>query len=161
MTLTQFQVLKDMSIQFTIIVTTDSSAAKGIASRLGSGIVNLETRTLWIQDKVADNTLATREIGTTDNRADIQIKYLDAACHTKLSAHLPVRRMKTVCETATQPAMPIRVIGLRSTQVCDAAEFPSGWMTELAGDASTGHEPVSGTNPCVWKWSTESQIDNV
>ena len=51
------QLLKELSIQSTITVAADGSAAKGIASRRGSGKVkHLETRSFFlIQDKAAVN----------------------------------------------------------------------------------------------------------
>ena len=40
---------------FAVVLETDSSAAKGIASRKGVGKVkHLETRTLWVQDQMSE-----------------------------------------------------------------------------------------------------------
>jgi hypothetical protein len=90
-----------MGIECTLITGTDSSAAKGITARLGSGRVrHLEIRSLWVQDKCADKSLSIIKIGTAENRADIQTQYLDAKRHTQLVEALPVRRIATGCSAS-------------------------------------------------------------
>ena len=47
-------VFRDMGIQHTIVLYTDSSAAKGISSRRGLGkVCHIELNKLWLQDQVA------------------------------------------------------------------------------------------------------------
>ena len=56
---------------------TDSSSARQLASRQGSGKVrHLSGKLLWIQEKTADNTFKLRQVPTTLNVADIGTKAL-------------------------------------------------------------------------------------
>ena len=56
---------------------TDSSSARQLASRQGSGKVrHLSGKLLWIQEKTADNTFTLRQVPTTFNVADIGTKAL-------------------------------------------------------------------------------------
>ena len=50
---------------------TDSSAAKGIASRRGLGKVrHVEVNQLWVQEKVADGSIGLSKVGGDINLAD-------------------------------------------------------------------------------------------
>ena len=76
-----------------IVLATDSSAAKGIASRRGVGKVrHLETRTLWIQDHVTSGRIRMKKILGTENPADIMTKYLSAPKLSSLLARIPLQR---------------------------------------------------------------------
>ena len=67
----------DMGLDFKVHISTDASAAKGIAMRIGLGKVrHLETTQLWLQEKVADGVLTIAKIKGTDNCADAMTKYL-------------------------------------------------------------------------------------
>ncbi len=56
---------------FSLRVNADSSAAKSIASRRGCGKVrHLETRELWLQEKVARGDLEIRKVRGEENVAD-------------------------------------------------------------------------------------------
>ena len=56
---------------------TDSSSARQLASRQGSGKVrHLSGKLLWIQEKTADNTFKLRQVPTILNVADIGTKAL-------------------------------------------------------------------------------------
>ena len=67
----------DMGISLGIRLHTDSSAAKGIATRRGLGKVkHLETRTLWVQDKVESGEVIMRKVNGNNNVADLLTKYL-------------------------------------------------------------------------------------
>ena len=56
---------------------TDSSSARQLASRQGSGkIRHLAGKLLWIQEKTADNTFKLRQVPTAFNVADIRTKTL-------------------------------------------------------------------------------------
>ena len=69
--------LEDIGIKKTIVVRTDASAAKGIASRKGMGRVrHIEVNQLWLQDKVASGEIKVVKIGTANNAADNLTKYL-------------------------------------------------------------------------------------
>ena len=69
--------LEDIGIKKTIVVKTDVSAAKGIASRKGMGRArHIEVNQLWMQDKVASREIKVVKIGTAQNAADNLTKYL-------------------------------------------------------------------------------------
>ena len=58
---------------------TDSSTAKGIASRKGLGKVrHIEVNQLWIQDKVSSGTIALTKVAGTDNHVDTLTKHASA-----------------------------------------------------------------------------------
>ena len=67
----------DLGISVKIDVLTDSSAAKGTASRKGLGKVrHIETNQLWIQEKVSNGTIKLHKVLGTDNIADALTKYV-------------------------------------------------------------------------------------
>ena len=67
---------QDMGVQHTIILYTDSSAAKGISSRRGLGKVrHIELNELWLQDQVARGRIAVRKIRGEDNFSDSLTKH--------------------------------------------------------------------------------------
>ena len=62
-----------------LTMKTDPSAAKGIATRKGSGKVkHLSTKKLWIQDCVQRNQLKVQKGSTRTNWADLGTKALSA-----------------------------------------------------------------------------------
>ena len=72
-------IAKDMGIDVNIFVYTDSSAAKGIASRRGLGKMrHIEVNQLWLQDKVAEGIIKVIKIPGTGNQADILTKHVNA-----------------------------------------------------------------------------------
>ena len=74
-----------------INLSTDSSAAKGIATRRGVGKVkHLETRTLWVQDQVDRGRLQIRKIDGRINPADLLTKYLSGSRLSALLNDLPL-----------------------------------------------------------------------
>ena len=69
-----------------IFINTDSSAAKGTASRRGIGkIRHLDIDDLWLQDEVAKGVIKVFKIDGTRNIADALTKHVDQA---KLAFHL-------------------------------------------------------------------------
>ena len=78
--------LKEAGVEAGVVVKTDASAAKGIASRRGMGKVrHIEVNQLWVQDMVARGIVKISKIATTENLADHLTKYL--AC-TGINEHL-------------------------------------------------------------------------
>ena len=68
-----------------LVVSTDSTAAKGFASRRGLGRVrHVSTRYLWLQERVARREIIIEKIGTDENRADLLTKCLSAKRRLKL-----------------------------------------------------------------------------
>ena len=56
---------------------TDSSSARQLASRQGCGKVrHLSGKLLWVQEKTQDGPVSLRQVGTTENSADIGTKCL-------------------------------------------------------------------------------------
>ena len=83
--------LKEMGFHMKAVVATDSSAAKGVSSRLGAGrIRHLETRCLWIQERVRAKELEIRKVWTDKNRGDMQTKPLDPTRFWMLMGLLPL-----------------------------------------------------------------------
>ena len=80
-----------MGLTVGIKMHTDPSAAKGIATRRGVGKVkHLETRTLWVQDKVERGVIRMRKVSGETNRADMFTKYLSAVKLQSLMNQVPV-----------------------------------------------------------------------
>merc|ERR1711873_40802 len=90
-------VFQDVGIQCTIILYTDSSAAKGISSRRGWGKVrHIELSELWLQDRVNRGKIRVWKIRGEDNFGDSLTKHASAE-----------RIAQTMAETA-QRVMPGR-----------------------------------------------------
>ena len=71
--------LRDIWIQVSVTLSTDSSAARGIIHRAGLGkLRRLETGYLWLQAAVAGKPLQVRKLKGTENPADLFTKYLSA-----------------------------------------------------------------------------------
>ena len=88
-------IAKDMGLDLSITLYTDSSAAKGIATRKGLGKVkHLDTRTLWVQDKIDEGIVVVKKIGGDRNVADILTKYLSSLKLRSLLADLPVTQLE-------------------------------------------------------------------
>ena len=68
--------LADLNINLTTNLNTDSSAAKGIASRRGLGKVrHIELCELWLQDQVARGKIVVNKIRGDDNFSDSLTKH--------------------------------------------------------------------------------------
>ena len=83
--------MADWGYQLSLKVHTDSSAAKGTCSRRGLGkLRHVQTRYLWVQERVANSELEVAKVGTDDNPADMCTKALSAeksAKFMKMSGH--------------------------------------------------------------------------
>ena len=70
-------VLRDLGVNVKLQVLTDSSAAKGIASRRGLGKVrHVEVNQLWVQEKVADGSIELSKVSGEANLADALTKHV-------------------------------------------------------------------------------------
>ena len=68
--------LHDFGIPMSVILHTDSSAAKGIGSRRGLGkLRHIELAELWIQDLVSRGKISIVKIAGADNFADALTKH--------------------------------------------------------------------------------------
>ena len=71
--------LADLGTQTAVHMYTDSSAAKGIASRRGLGKVrHIEVNQLRLQDKVHAGKIVLSKVAVVHNRADILTKHASA-----------------------------------------------------------------------------------
>ena len=71
--------LKDLGVDLDIRVWTDSSASMGICGRLGLGkLRHIDTRSLWLQQKLRDGALEVRKVRGECNPADIFTKHLSS-----------------------------------------------------------------------------------
>ena len=90
-------VLQDLGIELPITLYTDSSAAKGIASRRGLGKVrHIELSELWLQDQVARGKVEVRKIKGEDNLSD------------SLTKHSSQERIKQTMDGVSQKTAPGR-----------------------------------------------------
>ena len=73
------QLFRDLGIELPVRLGTDSSSAKGMASRRGAGGVrHIHTPALWLQQTVARRKLLSGKTPGDDNTADIGTKVLAA-----------------------------------------------------------------------------------
>ena len=78
--------MEDLGYTARIVIRTDASAAKGIANRRGLGKVrHIDTRELWMQEKVGNGDLEVEKVKGTENVADALTKYVDQG---KLRDHM-------------------------------------------------------------------------
>ena len=69
---------KDLGADVEVQINTDSSTGKSIASRKGAGKVrHLDTRELWIQERVAKGDITIKKVRGEDNVADGLTKHVD------------------------------------------------------------------------------------
>ena len=125
--------LKEMGFHMNAVVATDSSAAKGVSARLGAGrIRHLETRCLWIQERVRAKELEVRKVWTDKNRADMQTKPLDPTRFWMLMGLLPLRRV-TGCKTALGGGLMTAII-----------------VSSIGGAQAAGPDTLSSTTDGLW-----------
>ena len=80
--------LCDLGVSQSVAVSTDSSAAKGIANRRGLGKVrHVELSELWVQDQVARGRITMYKIDGSDNPSDSLTKH---SCSDRISQTLRV-----------------------------------------------------------------------
>ena len=77
-----------LSASVSIVIQTDSSTGKSMASRLGISrrSKHIELKYLWIQDEIKEGKLELKKVGTHFNPSDILTKYVPASV---LGQHLP------------------------------------------------------------------------
>ena len=103
--------LDDCGFTVNASVGTDSTAAKGITARLGTGKVrHLETRCLWIQERVRSKEISILKVPTEKNRGDMQTKPLDPTRFWMLMAMLPIRRTTTGCSSVSVAMIAITMV---------------------------------------------------
>ena len=71
--------LRDIGVNTTVTLFSDSSAARGIIHRTGLGkLRHLETGYLWLQAAVAKKRLSVRKVNGAENPADLFTKFLSS-----------------------------------------------------------------------------------
>ena len=71
------RLLADMGYECLLRLMVDSSSAKGILARRGTGkIKHLEVQTFWVQKATQDGTICVGKVPGTQNPADLGTKYL-------------------------------------------------------------------------------------
>ena len=69
--------MADLGVELPVTAWTDSSVALGIASRSGLGkLRHLETRALWLQEKVRTKAITVKKVWGEVNPADVFTKHL-------------------------------------------------------------------------------------
>ncbi len=80
---------RDMGVALKGRVHTDSSAAKGIASRRGLGKTrHIHTQYLWVQERVQAKDFSLHKESTQDNVGDLFTKHLDSEKMRKFTTRL-------------------------------------------------------------------------
>ena len=83
--------MADGNEKYDLILYSDSSAARGTASRRGSGkLRHVQTRYLWLQERVSENSLKIASVGTHHNISDMCTKPVSKECSEK--------RMNSMCQ---------------------------------------------------------------
>ena len=86
-------ILGDMGMKMKLQICTDSSTAKGIASRTGLGKVrHIEVCQLWNQQEVSNKNLQIVKVKGQNNISDVLTKHVD---HRTLDKHMYYMYMKT------------------------------------------------------------------
>ena len=79
MTLGYQALLHDLGVDLPVRLWTDSSATMGICSRQGLGkLRHVDTRSLWVQQRVRDGALEIRKVRGEVNPADLFTKHLSS-----------------------------------------------------------------------------------
>ena len=74
-----------------VTIYTDSTAAMGILRRSGCGkLRHIETKFLWIQQKVRDFVIRIKKVDTSLNTSDLGTKYHARARHEELVQMMPI-----------------------------------------------------------------------
>ncbi len=69
---------RDLGVDVEVQINTDASTGKSVASRRGAGkIRHLDTRELWIQERVAKGDIVIEKVRREDNVADGLTKQVD------------------------------------------------------------------------------------
>ena len=67
----------DLGVSVGVVVNTDASAAKGMASMRGAGKVrHIEVAQLWVQEKVSTGEIKVVKVSTSGNVADALTKHV-------------------------------------------------------------------------------------
>ena len=83
--------MRDLMVELDVVVESDSTSAKSFASRKGLGKQrHVQTRYLWIQDRIRKNHLKVQKVPGKHNVSDILTKSVPAA---ELDRHMGVMNL--------------------------------------------------------------------
>ena len=83
--------LTDWGVEAAVKASSDSSAARAFASRRGLGrMKHVQTRYLWVQERVAQKALTLATVASKENVADVLTKLLT---WTDMHKHMTSMRM--------------------------------------------------------------------
>ena len=115
--------LEDVDVRLPVRVWTDSSATMGICSRSGLGkLRHVDTRSLWVQQRVRENEMERRKVRGEVNPADLSTKHLSSEDRVRSLMKLFGCRFE---DGRAQEAPQLRRdVGVRHTGVlaCDVAD---------------------------------------
>ena len=87
--------LKDLGFNFDVRIFSDSSSAKALSNRRGLGKQrHVQTRYLWLQERVALKHLEIKKVATKDNLSDILTKSCNRETLERHCASMGLRQMQ-------------------------------------------------------------------
>ena len=76
--------MRDLGLDLSLVVESDSNSATSFASRLGLGRPrHVQTRFLWLQERVAAHDVIIVKIASGSNVADMLAKIIDTATRNR------------------------------------------------------------------------------
>ena len=64
--------LADFGVETRVVIESDSNAAKGTVNRVGLGKArHIQTRHLWLQERVAESHLTVHHVAGKKNKSDV------------------------------------------------------------------------------------------
>ena len=86
----------DLGLDLEVAIERDSNAAKGTVNRVGLGKArHIQTRYLWLQERVAERHLKVHHVPGVKNKADVLTKSVPGAASKddgRFAIHLPRRK---------------------------------------------------------------------
>jgi len=99
------------------VLRSDSSAARGVLKRAGPGrIRHLQVRFLWVQERVAEGSLAVEPVLGAWHTADLGTKILDGKRVKELAAQTSLRPSRDAGQSLRVLMLAILVVGARGAR---------------------------------------------
>ena len=129
------QFYEQVGLPVRAVIQSDSSAARGMASRIGCGkIRHLQIRDLWIQERVRSGDLLLEKALTADNTSDLGTKHIDAKRIEKLVGLAGMRFRVGEAGQAALKGLAVGALLARQTVVA-AAAAPGHGLPDFGGSA--------------------------
>ena len=136
------QCLEFMKVKVQLVLLSDSSAARGIASRQGSGKVkHLAMKELWLQQAVRDKVLTIEPVDTLLNWSDLGTKSLDKGRLDSLMRQMPIQRTVLVGALVAALVTPVKA---QPDEGTFEAIFKMVWILSVLLLVFLGRWSVSG-----------------